>query len=281
MHCESTRVESRYGGKGGAGGASQILDDRGVTGLNYHNHSRLVLALMWTASLVLLPILVWQGHRTRQMALRLPEAESPDSGHFGTGESEISIVGLGDSVIAGIGIKVLSDSVTARVADSLAQELSTAISWRASGINGERLANLLFRLKKEPLPQADIYLVSIGVNDVTGLTPLVRWQMQVIELITLLDRRGRIVLLGVPPMQYFTALPQPLRQVLGIRAALLDKTLREVADTVERVVWLDASVNFDHRHLAQDGYHPNEVACVEMAAKIVDALMLRRGLLKP
>ena len=106
MHCESTRVESRYGGKGGgADGASQVLDDRGVTGLKYHHHSRLVLALMWTASLVLLPILLWQGHRTRQMALRLPEAESPDSGQFGTGESEISIVGLGDSVIAGIGIR--------------------------------------------------------------------------------------------------------------------------------------------------------------------------------
>ena len=81
-------------------------------------------------------------------------------------------------------------------------------------------------------------------------------------------------MLGVPPMQYFPALPWPLRQVLGIRAALLDKTLRGAAETVERFVWFDASVGFDLRYLAEDGYHPNELACVEIAMKIVDALIL-------
>ena len=249
--------------------------------MNYSKHSRVLLALMWTGSLWLLPILLWQGHRTRQMVVRLPEAESPNSGRFGTGETGISIVGVGDSVMAGVGVRVLSDSVTARVAHGLAEELSTDVSWHARGVNGDRLEDLLVRLKEEPLLGTDIYLVSIGVNDVTGLTSLIRWHMQIIELITLLDKRARIIMLGVPPMQYFGALPQPLRQVLGIRAALLDKTLRQVADTVDRVVWLDASINFERGHLAEDGYHPNERACMEIAAKIVDALMLHGEPVEP
>ena len=235
---------------------------------------------MWTCSLLLLPVLLLQGYRTRRVVVRLQEAKPPNSGRFGTGKAGISIAGVGDSVIAGVGVRVLSDSVTARVAYTLAEEHSTGVSWHANGINGDRLEDLLGRLKNESWPAADIYLISIGVNDVTRLTSLVSWHMQIIELITLLDKSAHIIMLGVPPMQYFTALPQPLRQVLGIRAALLDKTLRQVADTVDRVIWLDASVSFEQGYLAEDGYHPNERACVEIAEKIVDALTLHGELVE-
>ena len=78
--------------------------------LNFRRRSRAMLALLWAASLLLLPLLVWQGWRTRQTALRLPEAEPPDRGQFGQGESGPTVVGLGDSVIAGVGVQVLSES---------------------------------------------------------------------------------------------------------------------------------------------------------------------------
>ena len=229
---------------------------------------------MWIASFCLLPLLLWQGYYVRQSALRLPDAVPPDCGRFGRFAAELMIVGVGDSVITGTGISVLSDSLTARVAQALAERFSIGVNWRSFGISGGKLEDVLARIKEEPLPRAEIYLVSIGVNDVTGLTSLVRWQKQVAELVTLFDERALILMLGVPPMQYFPALPWPLRQVLGIRAALLDKTLRGAAETVERFVWFDASVGFDLRYLAEDGYHPNDLACVEIAMKIVDALIL-------
>ena len=251
-----------------------MLEDEDVTNLNFGKYSKVLLVMMWLASSCLLPIILLQGYRVRQAALRLPNALAPDSGRFGRGAQEVMIVGVGDSVITGTGIRVLSDSITARVAHALAERFSVEVNWRSCGINGGKLEDVLKRVKEEPLPVAEIYLVSIGVNDVTGLTSLVRWQKQVVEFVNLLDEKALILMLGVPPMQRFLIMPSPLRQVFGIRAALLDKTLRRLAETVERIVWFDASAGFDIRYLAQDGYHPNELACVEIASKIVDALAL-------
>ena len=244
--------------------------------LNFRRRSRAMLALLWAASLLLLPLLVWQGWRTRQTALHLPEAEPPDRGQFGQGESGPTVVGLGDSVIAGVGVQVLSESLTGSVARCLAERLDREVSWQTIGTNGYRLVDLLGRLKTEPVSPADIYLVSIGVNDVTGLTSLLRWQMQVIELTSILDNTSTLVLLGVPPMQYFTALPQPLRQVLGIRAALLDKTLQQVGALSARVICLETDDRISPGYLAMDGYHPSKLACLEMAGKIVDVLIQHR-----
>ena len=244
--------------------------------MNFSKCSSVVLTLIWFSSFCLLPVLLWQGYFLRRAALRLPEAAPPNSGRFCSSETEMMIVGVGDSVIAGTGIGSLSNSVTARVAQTLASRFSTGVNWLTRGISGAKLEDLLARLKEEPLPGADIYLVSIGVNDVTGMTSLARWQLQVSELVTLLDERALILILGVPPMQHFAVIPWPLRQVLGVRAALLDKTFSQAAETFERVIWFDTSINFDRAYLARDGYHPNEEACVEIASKIVDSLILYR-----
>lgn len=243
--------------------------------MKYNKYPTFALALMWAASLWLFPILFWQGRQARRTAIRMPVADPPDYGRFGAGEPEISIVGLGDSVIAGVGVRRLSDSVTARVADGMAKQYAKAIKWCARGISGATLSNILACLREKPLPGADVYIVSVGVNDVIGLTSAVRWHLQLLDLISRLDQKATIVLLGIPPIQYFTALPKPLRQILGIRAAILDKALRKVSTTLDRVIWLDISVNFECHYLADDGYHPNKQACVEIAGKIVDALVIK------
>lgn len=242
----------------------------------HRKHSRFQLALMWAGAMILLPVLLIQGFRTRQTALRMPEGESPNAGRFGEGEHGYHLVGIGDSVIAGVGVRTMEESLTACVARLYHEKGDVSVSWRAFGVNGEKLGELLLRLRHSPPPRGDLYLVSIGVNDVTRVTGLLRWQLQVIELISMLNRNSRIILLGVPPMEYFHALPQPLRWVLGIRAALLDRALEQVAELAHNVVWVDAAMKFDAAHLAEDGYHPNYEACMEIAAEIVDAVPLER-----
>jgi lysophospholipase L1-like esterase len=241
--------------------------------MNLRSKSRIQLALMWGASLLLFPLLLVQGIRIRSTAQRLPVAPGPDRGSFGD-DPGFSFLGLGDSVIAGVGVDSLENALTAQVARRWHMESGRAANWQAAGVNGERIAGLIAKLEANRPGRADVMLVSIGVNDVTGLTSLLKWQLQVTRLITLLEagRPGIIVLLGVPPMEHFTALPQPLRQVLGIRAALLDLTLRQIAGLLNHVIWVDASMSFEANQLAEDGYHPNAEACVEIAAEIVNAL---------
>lgn len=242
--------------------------------MNLSNRSMLTLTLLWTLSLFLFPLLLLQGLYVRRTALRLPDGEPPLEGSAGSGEPEFRILGLGDSVIAGTGVPDMQDSVTAQLAQALAERtLEKRFIWQAIGVNGDTLADLLSKAQSLPPGRFDLIVVSIGVNDVTRLTGLLRWQLQLTQLIPMLNSKAeRLVFLGIPPMQFFTALPQPLRWVLGVRAAMLDKSLRQAADLVPGVYWLELGLKFDAEHLAEDGYHPNEVACREMAEHLADAL---------
>ena len=221
------------------------------------------------------PLLLLQGWYVRRTALRLPDGELPAEGLFDHGESDLQVIGVGDSVIAGTGVRLMTDAITAQSARALAQAGSSKVHWQARGVNGWCLADLIESLQDEPIGRSDIVIVSIGVNDVTALTGLLRWQMQLTALLPLLQqsRAHSIVLLGVPPMEYFTALPQPLRWVLGVRAAMLDKGLQQLASLVQGVYWLDVGMKFDPEHLAVDGYHPNEKAVLEMAEHLVESVL--------
>lgn len=100
--------------------------------------------------------------------------------------------------------------------------------WLAQhGINGIRLQALLDHLKTIQLAPADAILLSMGVNDTTGLTPRRRYRQQLLALGAQLP--GPLFLLSVPPMHRFTALPTPLRQLLGWRARQLDAVQRKLA----------------------------------------------------
>lgn len=75
---------------------------------------------------------------------------------------------------------------------------------------------------------ADVVIVALGVNDTISLSSVTRW-VDALEALALCVRRSSpraaIVLSGVPPMQLFPAFPAPLRQVLGLRARVLDRAL--------------------------------------------------------
>lgn len=235
--------------------------------------SLLQLSLLWTLALVISPLLFLQGMVVRRTAKRLPEGQPPAEGSFGDGEA-LKLVGLGDSVIAGVGVADMQDSLTAQLAAHIASRLKLKVDWKAEGNNGENSTGLLARLKSSGIPGADVYVVSIGVNDVTSLAGLVRWQFNVTELLALLRERKprQVVMLAVPPMQRFWALPQPLRWALGVRAAMLNHTLRQAAILLDDVSLLDLSFKMDADHLAEDGYHPGPLACREMAEALAERL---------
>ena len=68
-------------------------------------------------------------------------------------------------------------------------------------------------------------VVILGVNDTLGFSSPGRWLAALDALLRSVRRRlvaAAVVLAAVPPMQHFPALPSPLRQVLGLRAYVLD-----------------------------------------------------------
>ena len=141
----------------------------------------------------------------------------------------VRLVGLGDSVIDGVGCSSLGSALAARTAEALAARLGAQIEWRVSARTGANTR----QVRRELLPEtgmrdADFVVISTGVNDVTGLTRLRTFRAELAALlddIASLAPAASVAVNGLPPMHVFPALPQPLRFTLGIRARQLDDVL--------------------------------------------------------
>ena len=192
-----------------------------------------------------------------------------------TTNQPLKLLGLGDSVIAGVGLASTELTVTARLADRLNQYLGRAIDWRILGEDGAKISDTQRLLAATESGSFDWIVVSVGVNDVTGLTSLVRWQQGLLGLISEIRSRSShatVVFIQLPPMGRFERIPQPLRAVLGIRAAMLRQVLTWIVEAHRGVWMIDPSRLFDPAYMAEDGYHPNETAVDWIASEICETV---------
>ncbi|MFO7529697.1 MAG: hypothetical protein R6W86_12960 [Marinobacter sp.] len=111
------------------------------------------------------------------------------------------------------------------------------------------------------------------MNDTRGFTPRFRFRSQLRELRQLLAPRysGPMLLLSVPPMHLFTALPSPLRYVVGWRVRQLDSLYIRVAwQCPEDFSHVNYPVVTDPELLARDGYHPGQKSYRYIAEALAD-----------
>ena len=226
----------------------------------------------WLTTAGLSPLLIYQGRNARRNTLRLPEAGGDPFGQHGDGAPEVRLLVIGESTAAGVGVQRQDQGLASQLARLWHEHTGQTIAWHTFGINGATVAELNQTLSPETLPEADIVLLSMGVNDTTHFTPRQRFREQLLVLRNTLQHRypTPIRLLSVPPMHLFTALPAPLRQMMGWRARQLDGVYSALArkhpgDFVHqryRPV-TDASM------LAEDGYHPGETGYRMMADSVL------------
>ncbi len=240
------------------------------------------------------PLIIPQGIWVRRVLDKMPDGSPPNEGKIqadATGSKSgnciqpnadaiphaiIRIIGIGDSVIAGVGVESMKNSLTAEIAKQIANESGRDVEWSAHGVNGDRVRDILEKVPGIPASNVDLVIISVGVNDVTRLTSVTRWQFEITALIAALRERfgAPIVFLGLPPMGRFSGLPQPLRFAMGVRSELLDSMLKNAASVIDDVYWSDSFSAFDEAHVARDGYHPNERACEIGARQILSAINL-------
>lgn len=229
-------------------------------------------ALFWLG----LPLVLPQALLVRARATRLPPASGPDGAAIGAGPVR-RLLAFGDSIVAGTGVGQLADAMPGQLARALAAQHRVRVEWRAHGTNGWRVSDLLAALPGLELAAAppDWIFLSVGVNDTTGLT---RGADYARRLGALLDGlcaaapQTRVLLAGIPPMQRFPALPQPLATVFGWRAARLDAIAAEVSARRPRVQHVPTPVPEDPGAFAADGYHPNAGACALWAGELARRL---------
>jgi lysophospholipase L1-like esterase len=239
--------------------------------------------LLQPASMVLLPVLVYQGRRVRRGMRPLPEA-APLSGEVpGTGEA-VRLLVLGDSMAAGVGVTDHADSLAGRVAAGVSEQTGRPVSWRVVARTGATAGytteRLLGRAVEHGGPAPDAVVVLVGINDLLGFRSLRQWRGDIHALVTEIRHRlgagVRVVFSGMPPLRYFPALPQPLRAVLGIRAQLMDEVLHTTASVLGAAhvpIAISRKTVGWQRLFARDQFHPSAEGYRLVAAGFIPVVL--------
>ena len=180
------------------------------------------------AKLALLPLLLAQGRRVRDGALRLPEAAGERRGIAGRGEVALRVLIVGDSSAAGVGVGSQDEAFAGQLAQALAERTGAAVGWQLVATSGHTAGDAARALAGATLAHADLLVTALGVNDVVSQTRPAQFLAALDDIHALAVTRARVTHswhCGLPPMGTFPLLPQPLRWVLGRDAAHLDHAL--------------------------------------------------------
>ncbi|SFT53149.1 SGNH/GDSL hydrolase family protein [Pseudomonas marincola] len=223
----------------------------------------------WLLVLALSPVVLPMAVLTRRKALRLMPAAGEQAGVAGAalaGEP-LRLLVLGESTAVGVGVSCMQLALAGQLAGAMSQRFSRPVAWQVCGENGITAAKLHQRYVSQrsvTTPAAgphDLVVVLLGVNDTTHLSSLKRWQASLQQIVQGLQHHAqttadRVVFSGVPPLQHFTALPWLFRRLLGLRAAMLDRAMRESA-AATGAQYLALDLDFAAHLMAVDGYHPS------------------------
>ncbi len=220
-----------------------------------------------------LPLVLAQALWLRRGAATFPGAPGPGLGQTRSPVA-FRVLGIGDSIIDGVGTDHRSESLTAQLAIAVSHRLDAqrgGVSWHAVGRSGYTAAKVADRLLPDLAPEPyDLIVISVGVNDVTGLVGLVKFGKDLERLAQGLLKhspQAQVILLGVPPMWQFPRLPQPLRWVIGQRAKGFHHAGRYLANTLGWDFFAN-QMRTQPEDFADDGYHPNAKSVVIWAEAI-------------
>ncbi|MEK8049391.1 SGNH/GDSL hydrolase family protein [Ideonella sp. DXS22W] len=211
--------------------------------------------------LALAPLLIPQAVLTRRRLPKLPEAAGPRQGHVGhtgRGGEALSLLILGDSSAAGVGVDHQRLALAGQLSQALAAQLGRRVAWQLCARSGVTTAQAL-ALVADARP-ADVAVVVSGVNDVVDQVRPAAALRHREALVQALQRQAgvrQVVMTAVPPMDRFAGLPQPLRWLAGRDAAAHEAALRRWAARQPQVSHLPFDLPLDDATLlARDGFHP-------------------------
>ena len=222
-----------------------------------------------------LPWVIPQAWWTRSQLPRFKGPPGSLAGQFGD-TPQIRILGLGDSIIAGVGAEAPNETLTAQYAKAWYERYRVAVSWRAYGRIGASTPKVNVLIEKISVEEpADIILISTGVNDILGLCRTRSWQQSLQELIDSTHQKypsAQLIFLGIPPLHLFPALPSPLRNVFGLRAQRFDELAAQ---------WITRQDGCHYGRILRppppeafcaDGFHPSADSYRELAQMLLSDL---------
>jgi lysophospholipase L1-like esterase len=221
------------------------------------------MRLMPIYKIMLGPALLAQGRIVRRTALRLAEAAGQRTGLIviESPRSELKLLFVGDSTMAGVGVQHQTDALAFHVASILANRLGRSVRWQLAAKSGVNTSQALDFVKDQELSPADVLVTALGTNDVTSQRKPYQFIADYESLVDTLSKRVGAkfsVISGLPPLHLTPAMPQPLRWYLGRYAHLLDESLRRWIAPQRNLAYVSLQWASNLQDMAADGFHPGE-----------------------
>lgn len=218
---------------------------------------------MRVAGPVLMPVLYLQGRRVQRRLPRIPEPPGERIGARASrtpidSRAALRVLIVGDSAAAGVGAPSQDAALLGQLVHALGAD--HPVAWRLIARTGATAAGTRRHLAKLDPEAFDVALTSLGTNDVMSGRAPAAVLADLVEVAAILRARfgvRHVLVTGLPPVDRFPALPQPLRWYMGRRARSLDDGIRAWAATTEDVEHLALIHEGDTATLmAADGFHP-------------------------
>lgn len=235
-----------------------------------------------------LPLLYFQGKRIKQTIPDLPEANHPQGQVAGNPAHRLRLVILGESTVAGVGVKTHKEGVSGSLARELSAKTTAQIDWKVyakSGYTAKLVRTKLVPLIKEK--QLDLIVIGLGGNDAFHLNPPFRWASEIEQLIKLLQQQfgdTPIAFMNMPPIKTFPAFTPLIKFFVGNLVELLGASLKKVCQRYPNV-YFDASIlsteDWPQKHgikpepglFFSDGVHPSKLTYQLWAKDFADFLI--------
>ncbi|MEL6944314.1 MAG: SGNH/GDSL hydrolase family protein [Bacteroidota bacterium] len=183
-------------------------------------------------ALPLLPLLYFQGKRIRASVPSLPEAVEPQGIIQNASKKKINLLCLGESTMAGVGVKKHVEGFAGTLAKELADFKAAEVHWRVfakSGYTAEKLRQKILPKLQEERP--NIIVISLGGNDAFTLNRPWKWRKQMEQLVHALQQQFEntpIFLTNMPPIKEFPAFTKPIKFVIGNLVEILGQELTKM-----------------------------------------------------
>ncbi|MFD0798168.1 SGNH/GDSL hydrolase family protein [Maribacter chungangensis] len=239
-------------------------------------------------SVPLLPILYVQGKKIKSTVPKLPEAKGNQGSYSVSSERTLSIITIGESTIAGVGVQTHEEGFTGTLAKELATALKSNINWKVhakSGYTAKRLNDhIIPDITENPV---DLIVIGIGGNDAFELSTPKKWSEDVRELIKNLRLKFEnvpILFINMPPIKEFPAFTSLIRFTIGNLVDILGKELVKIVADFENVYCYARVVrsnyfieryklNITPADFFSDGVHPSKITYQIWAKDVATYIM--------
>jgi lysophospholipase L1-like esterase len=219
-----------------------------------------------------LPILYFLGKKVRKSVPSLPEASENVTGSILGKGSDLHILGIGESSVAGVGVTDFKDSITGQCAKKINELTQKTVHWQVLARNGYTAERANLKLvPRIPDRNFDFVLIGMGGNDTFKFSSPLSFRKNMVVLIENVQKRqptAQIVLINMPPIADFPAFPWIFKFIMGNLVALHRKVLLDVPQQFQKVSFIDEVITFDNyikktgsnltvNDFFSDGIHPS------------------------